>query len=53
MTRAMERHKNGEARVIPVILRLATGMNSRLGQLLAAPTDVKRLPSGLIEMTRS
>ena len=30
MTRAMERHKNGEARVIPLSCGLATGMNSRL-----------------------
>jgi len=41
MTRAMERHKNGEARVIPVILRACDWHELPFGQLLAAPTDGK------------
>lgn len=39
MTRALERHKNGEARVIPVILRPCYWQNLPFGRLLATPTD--------------
>lgn len=39
MTRALERHRNGEARVIPVILRPSYWHNLPFGRLLATPTD--------------
>jgi hypothetical protein len=39
MTRAMERHKAGEARVIPVILRHCDWHPAPFGKLLAAPKD--------------
>src|SRR4051794_29872254 len=42
MTRAMERHERGEARVIPVILRPVDGWQAApFGKLQAAPTDGK------------
>ena len=41
MTRAMERHKSGEARVIPVILRACPWHDAPFGKLLATPTDGK------------
>jgi len=41
MMRAMERHKTGEARVIPIILRPVDWKNSPFGQLKALPTDGK------------
>src|SRR5262249_39785551 len=40
LTRALERHDNGEARVIPVILRPVTGwQDAPFGKLGVAPTD--------------
>ncbi len=39
--RALERHKAGEARVIPIILRPCDWKNSPLKDLLARPTDGK------------
>jgi len=41
MTRAMERHENGDARVIPVILRPCDWHDLPFGRLLAAPQDGK------------
>lgn len=41
MTRAMERHHAGEARVIPVILRPCGWHDAPFGKLLATPTDGK------------
>jgi hypothetical protein len=39
--RAMQRHQDGSARVIPVILRPCDWHNAPFGQLLAAPKDGK------------
>jgi TIR domain len=39
MTRALERHQSGAARVIPVILRPCDWHQALFGTLLAAPTD--------------
>ena len=39
MTRALERHHSGEARVIPVILRACDWQDTPFGKLLAAPKD--------------
>ena len=39
MTRALERHHSGEARVIPVILRACDWRDTPFGQLLATPKD--------------
>lgn len=41
MERAMERHKSGQARVIPVILRPCDWQGAPFGQLLALPQDGK------------
>lgn len=41
MTRAMERHDAGEARVIPVILEPCDWHSAPFGKLLAVPTDGK------------
>jgi hypothetical protein len=41
MKRALERHENGEARVIPVILRPCDWRDLPFGKLLATPTDGK------------
>jgi TIR domain len=41
MTRALERHAAGEARVIPVILRPCEWHHAPFGKLLATPTDGK------------
>jgi len=41
MERAMERHKSGDARVIPVILRPCDWHDLKFGKLLATPTDGK------------
>jgi TIR domain len=41
MTRAMERHHAGEARVIPVILRPCAWHDAPFGKLLATPIDGK------------
>lgn len=43
MTRAIERHKEGSARVIPVILRPCEWRETPFGGLLATPTDGKPL----------
>jgi hypothetical protein len=46
MTRALERHDKGEARVIPVILRPVDQWHAApFGKLLAAPTDGKPISS--------
>ncbi|MFY0563528.1 toll/interleukin-1 receptor domain-containing protein [Archangium lansingense] len=45
LKRAMERHKAGEARVIPVILRPCDWHDSEFGQLLATPKDGKPVKS--------
>lgn len=45
MTRAMERHHAGEARVIPVILRHCDWTKAPFGKLLAAPRDGKPVAS--------
>ena len=47
MQRALERHRTGEATVIPVILRACDWQNAPFGTLLATPTDgrpVKQWP---------
>jgi hypothetical protein len=41
MARALERHKSGEARVIPIILRPCDWHNAPFGKLLAVPKDGK------------
>jgi hypothetical protein len=41
MTRALERHTRGEARVIPVILRPCEWRETLFGKLLATPNDGK------------
>jgi hypothetical protein len=41
MSRAIERHRNGEAKVIPVILRPCDWHAAPFGKLLATPTDGK------------
>ena len=41
MARAMERHENGDARVVPVILRPCDWHDLPFGKLLAAPRDGK------------
>jgi len=43
MARAMERHKNGDARVIPIILRPCDWHDLPFGKLLAAPRDGKAI----------
>jgi len=43
--RAMERHKAGEARVIPVILRPVEWRDAPFGKLQALPTDAKPVTS--------
>lgn len=43
MKRAMERHHNGEARVIPVILRPCDWHDLPFGELLATPRDGKAI----------
>jgi len=45
MKRAMERHDNGEAQVIPVILRKVDWRGSLFGKLQALPTDAKPVTS--------
>jgi HEAT repeat protein len=41
MTRAMERHESGEARVIPIILRPVDWQRAPFGKLQALPRDAK------------
>ena len=43
MTRAMERHRNGEARVIPVIVRPCDWHDLPFGKLQAVPKDGKAI----------
>lgn len=45
MTRALERHHAGEARVIPVILRVCDWHPTPFGKLIAAPRDGKAIRS--------
>lgn len=45
MTRAMERHDAGEARVIPVILRHCDWQTAPFGKLMAVPRDGKPVTS--------
>lgn len=45
MTRALERHQAGEARVIPVILRACDWHPTPFGKLMAAPRDGKPIHS--------
>ncbi len=45
MTRALERHRDGEARVIPVILRPCDWKDLPFGKLLAVPKDGKPVKS--------
>ena len=59
MMRAMERHQEGSARVIPVILRPCDWQASPFGHLNAVPTDGKpvtkhlTLDDGLLEVARA
>ncbi len=58
MTRALERHSKGEARVIPIILRPCEWQESPFGKLLALPKDgkpVTKFPNqdeAFLEITR-
>jgi hypothetical protein len=45
MKQAIERHERGEAKVIPVILRLVLWQGSPLGKLQALPKDAKAVTS--------
>jgi len=45
MTRALERHNDGEARVIPIILRAVDWHGSPFSKLQALPTDAKPVTS--------
>ena len=45
MKRAIERHKQGEASVIPIILRWVSWQGTPLGQLQALPKDAKPVKS--------
>ena len=51
MTRAMERHHQGTARVIPVILHPCDWQGAPFGKLLAVPTDGK--PVSMSQPARS
>ena len=59
MTRAMERHERGTARVIPVILRPCDWHGAPFGKLMAVPTDGKpvvkqaTLDDGFLEVVRA
>ena len=59
MTRAMERHKQGTARVIPVILRPCDWQQAPFGSLKACPTDGKpvvkhtSLDDGFLEVAQA
>lgn len=59
MTRAMQRHDSGEARVIPVILHPCSWQRLPFGKLLATPTDgkpVSKFPNqhdAFLEITES
>jgi hypothetical protein len=45
MTRALERHRAGEAHVVPVIVRACDWQSTPLGELLAVPRDGKPITS--------
>jgi hypothetical protein len=45
MTRAIERHEQGEARVIPLIVRPVFWQGAPFGKLQALPTDAKAVTS--------
>ena len=59
MTRAMERHERGEARVIPVILRPCDWHGALFGKLMAVPPDGKAvtkhatLDDGFLEVAKA
>ena len=59
MTRAMERHERGEARVIPVILRPCDWHHAPFGGLMAVPPDGKpvvkhaTLDDGFLEVAKA
>ena len=59
MKRAMERHENGQAKVIPVILRPCEWHNMPFGKLMATPTDGKpitkfpNLDEAFLEVTKA
>ena len=59
MKRAMERHENGESRVIPVILEPCDWQKLPFGKLIATPTDgkpISKFPNkhdGFLEVTRA
>ena len=59
MTRAMERHERGEARVIPVILRPCDWHGAPFGGLMAVPSDGKpvakhaTLDDGFLEVAKA
>ena len=59
MTRAMERHEQGHARIIPVILRACEWKEAPFGQLRAVPADGKpvvkhaSLDDGFLEVARA
>ena len=59
MTRAIERHEHGEARVIPVILRPCDWHGTPFGGLMAVPTDGKpiskhaTLDDGFLEVAKA
>src|SRR5262245_26207790 len=59
MTRAMERHKTGKARVIPVILEPCDWEKLPFGKLLVIPTDgkaISKFPNkhdGFLQITRA
>jgi len=45
MTRALQRHRKGEARVLPIIVRAVDWKGAPFGNLLALPTDAKPVKS--------
>jgi hypothetical protein len=59
MKRAMERHENGDSRVIPVILEPCDWQKLPFGKLIATPTDgkpISKFPNkhdGFLEVTRA
>jgi TIR domain len=59
MKRAMQRHENGEARVIPVILHPCDWQKLPFGKLMATPTDgkpISKFPNkhdGFLEVTKA
>lgn len=59
MKRAMERHEQGRARVIPVILRPCDWKGAPFGKLMAVPTDAKpvvkhaMLDEGFVEVAQA